>query len=115
MHIDSEDRIWFGEDHAAKIGMFDIKTKQFKEWQDPLDLNDDYDAVPDRAGYIWTGGMVTDIVTRLDPKSGDMTQFLLPQLDVNMRALDVDNLTNPPSLLVGENHHAKIAIVTPLE
>jgi hypothetical protein len=59
--------------------------------------------------------MVTDLVTRLDPKSGDMTQFLLPQLDVNIRALDVDNLTNPPSLLVGENHHAKIAIVTPLE
>ena len=115
MHIDAEDQIWFGEDHAAKIGMFDIKTKQFKEWQDPLDLNDDYDAVPDKAGYVWTGGMVTDIVTRLDPKSGDMTQFLLPQLDVNMRALDVDNFTNPPSLLVGENHHAKIAIVTPLE
>jgi virginiamycin B lyase len=115
MHIDSEDHIWFGEDHAAKIGMFDIKTRQFKEWPDRLDLNDDYDAVPDKAGYVWTGGMVTDIVTRLDPKSGDMTQFLLPELDVNMRALDVDNLTNPPSLLVGENHHAKIAIVTPLE
>jgi streptogramin lyase len=115
MHIDSGDRIWFGEDHAAKIGMFDIKTKQFKEWKDPLDLSDDYDAVPDRAGYVWTGGMVTDIVTRLDPKSGEMTQFLLPELDVNMRALEVDNFTNPPSLLVGENHHAKIAIVTPLE
>jgi virginiamycin B lyase len=115
MHIDSEDRIWFGEDHAAKIGMFDIKTKQFKEWSDPIELNDDYDAVPDKAGYVWTGGMVTDIVTRLDPKSGEMTQFLLPQLDVNMRALDVDNMTNPPSLLIGENHHAKIAIVTPLE
>jgi hypothetical protein len=44
-----------------------------------------------------------------------MTGFLLPELDVNMRALDVDNLTDPPSLLVGENHHAKIAIVTPLK
>jgi virginiamycin B lyase len=115
MHIDAEDRIWFGEDHAAKIGMFDIKTKQFKEWQDPFELNDDYDAVPDKAGYVWTGGMVTDFVTRLDPMSGEMTQFLLPQLDANLRALDVDNLTDPPSLLVGENHHAKIAIVTPLE
>jgi streptogramin lyase len=115
MHMDGDDRIWFGEDHAAKIGMFDTKTKQFKEWQDPFDLNDDYDAVPDKAGYVWTGGMVTDFVTRLDPKNGEMTQFLLPQLDVNMRALDVDNFTDPPSLLVGENHHAKIAIVTPLE
>jgi virginiamycin B lyase len=115
MHVDSEDRIWFGEDHAAKIGMFDIKSKTFKEWQDPLDLNDDYDAVPDRAGFVWTGGMVTDLVTRLDPRTGEMTQFLLPQLDANLRALEVDNFTNPPSLLVGENHHAKIAIVTPLE
>jgi len=115
MHMDSEDRIWFGEDHVAKIGMFDTKTKQFKEWQDPQELDDDYDAVADKAGYVWTGGMVTDLVTRLDPKSGEMTQYLMPQVDVNIRALDVDNLTNPPSLLLGENHHAKIAIVTPLE
>jgi virginiamycin B lyase len=114
MHMDSEDRIWFGEDHAAKIGMFDTKTKQFKEWSEPLSINDDYDAVPDKAGYVWTGGMVTDFVTRLDPRTGEMTQYLLPQLDVNIRALEVDNLTNPPSLLIGENHHAKIAIVTPL-
>jgi streptogramin lyase len=115
MHIDSEDRIWFGEDHVAKIGMFDIKTKQFKEWHDPLELNDDYDAVADKAGYIWTGGMVTDFVTRLDPRTGETVQFLLPQLDVNIRAVDVNNFTNPPSLLIGENHHAKIAVVTPRE
>jgi streptogramin lyase len=115
MHIDGQDRIWFGEDHSAKIGMFDTKTKEFKEWEDPLQLNDDYDAVPDRAGYVWTGGIVSDLVLRLDPKTGESTQFLLPQIDANLRALDVDNLTNPPSLLIGENHHAKIAIVTPLE
>jgi hypothetical protein len=115
MHIDNQDRIWFGEDHSAKIGMFDIKTKQFKEWETPLRVNDDYDAVPDRAGYVWTGGIVSDLVTRLDPKTGEMIEFLLPQIDANLRALDVDNLTNPPSLVIGENHHAKIAIVTPLD
>jgi virginiamycin B lyase len=115
MHIDSQDRIWFGEDKVAKIGMFDIKTKQFKEWADPQPLNDDYDAVPDKAGYVWTGGMATDLVTRLDPRTGEMTQYMLPTLDVNIRSLDVSNFTTPPSLIVGENHNAKIAVVTPLE
>jgi streptogramin lyase len=114
MHIDDQDRLWFGEDHSAKIGMFDTKTKEFKEYLDPLRTDDDYDAVPDREGFVWTGGIVSDLVTRLDPKTGDMTEFLLPQVDANLRALDIDNLTSPPSLLVGENHHAKIAIVTPL-
>ena len=94
MHIDSKDRIWFGEDHGAKIGMFDTKTKQFKEWQDPLRVEDDYDAVPDRAGYVWTGGIVSDLVTRLNPKTGEMTEFLLPRIDANLRALDVDNFTS---------------------
>jgi virginiamycin B lyase len=115
MHIDSEDRIWFGEDKAGKIGMFDIKTKQFKEWTDPEPLNDDYDVVPDKAGYVWTGGMATDIVTRLDPKTGEMTQYMLPTLDVNIRSLDIDNFTTPPSLVVGENHRGRIALVTPLD
>jgi streptogramin lyase len=115
MHIDSQDRIWFGEDYAAKIAMFDIKTRQFKEWNDPLPLNDDYDAILDKAGYVWTGGMATDLVTRLDPRTGEMTQFMLPSLDVNIRGIDVNNFSNPPGILFGENHQARIAIVTPLK
>jgi len=115
LRVDSEDRVWFGEDNVAKIGMFDIKTKTFKEWTtDPTRVEDDYGAVIDKDGYVWTGGIESDFVTRLDPKTGEMTQYLLPRLDVNIRCVNVDNFTNPPSLLIGENHQAKIALIQPL-
>jgi hypothetical protein len=53
-------------------------------------------------------------VTRLNPKTGAITQYLLPTLGANIRRADVDNSTKYPSFIVGENHKAKIAIVQPL-
>ncbi|MGH9374563.1 MAG: hypothetical protein ACRD1J_00170, partial [Terriglobia bacterium] len=115
LRVDSEDRVWFGEDNVAKIGMFDIKTKTFKEWTtDPTGIADDYGAAIDKDGYVWTGGVESGFVTRLNPKTGEITKYLLPRLDVNIRCINVDNLTNPPSLLIGENHQGKIALIQPL-
>jgi streptogramin lyase len=115
LHMDPQDKLWFGENFAFKIGVFDTNTKQFKEWADPLPWDAPYDAVKDKAGYVWTGGWTTDFVTRLDPKTDEITQYLLPSVDVNIRRVEVDNLTNPPSFLIGENHQAKIALVQPMD
>ena len=115
MHFDSADKLWFAENYALKIGRFDPQTKQFQEWADPTPWDGPYDVVSDARGYAWTGGMVTDLVTRLNPKTGEIVQYLLPTLGANIRRVDVDNATDPPSFVVGENHQAKIAVVQPLE
>ena len=114
-NITADDQIWFGENHisAQKIAVFDTKTKQFKEWEDrPVEP---YDAILDKSGHVWTGGEPTDFVTRLDPKTGEMVNYLLPTVNANIRRVFVDNFTVPPSMLVGENHRAKIVLVQPLE
>ena len=36
-----------------------------------------YHVVPDKNGEIWAGSMWTDRVTRLDPKTGQFTDYLL--------------------------------------
>jgi virginiamycin B lyase len=115
MHIDWEDKVWFGESYGDKIGMFDTKTKQFKEWDDPAPWDAPYDAVRDKSDHVWTGSWSTDLASRLDPKTGELVQYLLPTFDTNIRRVEVINTTNPPSFLIGENHQAKIAIVQPLE
>ncbi len=115
MHIDWEDKIWFGESYAERIGMFDTKSKTFKEWVDPTAWDAPYDAVRDKSDHVWTGSWSTDLATRLDIKSGEIVQYLLPTFDTNIRRVEVINTTNPPSFLIGENHHGKIAIVQPLE
>lgn len=114
-NITPDDQIWFGENNlsAQKIAVFDTKTKQFKEWEArPIDP---YDAIIDKSGHVWSGGEPTDFVSRLDPKSGEIVSYLLPTVNTDIRRVYVDNLTNPPSMLIGENHRAKIVLVQPLE
>ena len=115
MHMDWEDQLWFGESYGDKIGMFDTKSKQIKEWADPTPWDAPYDAVRDKSNYVWTGSWSTDLATRLDPKTGEFVQYLLPTTDVNIRRVEVNNTTNPPSFIIGENHHGKIALVQPLD
>jgi virginiamycin B lyase len=115
LHVDSQDRAWFAENYAFKFGLFDTTTKKFQEWPDPTPWDAPYDVVCDKNGYLWTGSMTTDIITRFNPKTGDYFKYLLPNLGINVRRVDVDDSTPHPVFWVGENHSAKIAKVEPLE
>ena len=109
----ADDQLWFAEINAKKIGHFDTKTKKFQEWA-ALGDDDPYGVALDSAGFAWTGGTPTDYVTRLNPKTGQMIQYLLPNSNVNIRRVRTYDLTNPPSMLIGENHQAKIALIQSL-
>jgi hypothetical protein len=58
--------------------------------------------------------MITDQVTRLDTKTGEMVDYLLPK-STNIRRVFVDNTTTPGSFWVGSNHGASIIKVEPLD
>jgi streptogramin lyase len=59
--------------------------------------------------------MTSEVILRLDPKSGEFRQYLLPRPAVNVRRVEVDDSGAIPTFWVGENHQAKIAKVEPLE
>ena len=58
--------------------------------------------------------MMTDRVTRLNPKTGEFVEYLLPR-STNIRRVFVDNSTTPVSFWVGSNHGASIVKVEPLD
>jgi streptogramin lyase len=95
--------------------MFDPETKKIQEWDLQTPWGGTYDAVPDRHGEIWSGGMHTDYIFRLNPATGEVTRYLLPRLGVNIRRMDVDDSTSPATVWIGENHHAKLAKIEVLE
>jgi streptogramin lyase len=97
------------------IGMFDTKTQQFREWPIPIPWYGPYDVVSDKEGFAWTGAMTSEIILRLNPKTGEFRKYLLPRLGVNVRRVEVDNGGAHPIFWVGENHQAKIASVEPLD
>jgi virginiamycin B lyase len=68
----------------------------------------------DKNGEVWTGSMSTDRVLRLDPKSGQFVEYLLPK-ETNIRRVFVDNATTPVAFWVGSNHGASIVKFEPLD
>jgi len=110
--IDTQGRLWFGENRAERIGMFDTRTTAFQEWVAPTPESWPYDVTADAHGDVWGGGEYSDRVMRLDPKTGTITEYLLPRF-TNIRRVFVDSSTKPATFWVGNNHGASIVKLEP--
>jgi streptogramin lyase len=73
-----------------------------------------YDVAIDKNGEAWTGSMLNDRIARLDPKSGQFTEYVLPK-STNIRRVFVDSSTTPVAFWVGSNHGASIIKLEPLD
>jgi streptogramin lyase len=113
--VDEQNRLWFAEYGGDAIGMFDPKTATIKEWKLPTKWSMPYDVVPTKdSSEVWTGSMLNDLVARLDVKTGQVTEYLLPRT-TNIRRVFVEETGPRPVLWVGSNHGASIVKVEPLD
>jgi streptogramin lyase len=112
--MDSQDRIWFGQYRGNRIAMFDTRTLQFQEWPLSTPWSGPYDVTVDKNGDAWTGSMLSDRVTRLNPKTGEFVEYLLPR-NTNIRRVFVENAPSRPVFWVGSNHGASIIKLEPLD
>jgi streptogramin lyase len=113
MNIDGQDRIIVTEYRGNKVAMFDTRAEKFTEYDLPPRTYP-YRANFDKNGEIWASTMHTDRVVRLDPRTGNTAQYLMPS-DTNMRTVFVDNSTTPVTFWVGSNHDHRIVKVEPLD
>jgi virginiamycin B lyase len=109
--VDEQNRLWFG---ANGIGMFDPKTETIKEWKLPTPWSAPYDVVFTKRGEAWTGSMMNDQVARLDTKTGEVVEYLLPRT-TNIRRVFVDDSGPRPAFWAGSNHGASIVKLEPLD
>jgi virginiamycin B lyase len=112
--IDDQDRFFFAQYRGNKISMFDTKEERMTEYPLPTKFTSPYDVIWDKNGELWTGGMTTDRVVRVNPKTGETVEYPLAR-DTNMRRMFVDNTTARPTFWVGSNHGASIVKVEPLD
>jgi virginiamycin B lyase len=113
--VDDQNRLWFAESGGNAIGLFDPKTAAIKEYPLPTKWSNPYDAAPTKGSTeVWTGSMMNDQVARLDTKTGEFTEYLLPR-PTNIRHVALQ-LTGPrPIVWVGSNHGGSIVRVEPLD
>ena len=107
-------RLWFGENRANRIGMYDTKAGGFQEWVAPSAEQWPYDVTADKNSDAWAGGEFSNRVLRLNPKSGEIVEYLLPKF-TNIRRVFVDNSTTPPTFWVGNNRGASIVKLEPFD
>jgi len=113
--VDEQNRLWFAEYGGNAIALFDPQTAAIKEYQLPTKFGAPYDVVPNKdASVVWTGSMLNDHVARLDTKSGQITEYLLPRT-TNIRRVFVTDNGPKTELWVGSNHGASIVKVEPLD
>jgi virginiamycin B lyase len=113
--FDDQNRLWFAEYAANRIAMFDPTTEQMKEWKLPTAWSAPYDVVPSKgAAEVWTGSMLSDQVVRLNPKTDEIVEYLLPHA-TNIRRVFVQETGPRPVLWVGNNHGSAIVKVEPLD
>jgi len=113
--VDAQDRLWFAQYGGNGIGLFDPKTAEIKEWKLPTTWSAPYDVVPSKdMSEVWTGSMLTDQVTRLDVKTGQTVDYLLPR-STNIRRVFVEESGRRPVLWVGSNLGGSVVRVEPLD
>jgi virginiamycin B lyase len=112
--LDGNGHLWFAEFAANKLGMFDIARESFKEWDVPTPHTYPYDAYLDKNGELWSGSMSNDRVLRFDPRTGTSIEYLLPH-QTNVRRIFIDDTTTPVTFWTGNNHHAAIVKLEPLD
>jgi virginiamycin B lyase len=112
--VDEQNRLWFAEYAGNAIAVLDTEEGKIKEWPMPNKYDWPYDVVAAKNGEVWTGSMFTDLVTRLDPKTGQMVQYLLPR-STNIRRVFVEETGPKPVFWVGSNNGASIVKLETLD
>ncbi len=112
--MDAQDRIWFGEYRGNSIGMFDTRSERIQERAMPTPWRNPYDVTIEKNSEAWTSSMLNEPITRLDTKSGQFTEYLLPK-STNVCRVCVDNATTPETFWAGGNHGASIIKLEPLD
>jgi len=113
--IDADGNYWSGEWIAGQLGMFDPKTKVIKEWRPDVPWNGLYRAARDKWGNVYAGGMSTDYLYRLNLKTGEWREYLLPTLGGEMRDMKIDDSGPSVKIWVPLVHAGRLVEVEPLD
>jgi streptogramin lyase len=110
--VASDGKVWFAENGANGVGMFDPASKTIKEWVLPIEGVNPYDATPTDKGEAWTGGEYTDHAVRIIPQTNETIAYLMP-IQIDMRRVFFDNAKN--TFWVGSNNSPYVLRVEPLD
>ena len=103
------DTVWVAEYWAGQLAKVDIHSHKVTEYPVPSRYSHPYAVVVDKNHMVWVCLMNSDRVAKFNPYTQQFTEYPLPSLGSNVRRLDVDNTTDPPTLWIPYTGVSKIA------
>jgi virginiamycin B lyase len=103
------DTIWVCEFFADRLLKIDARTKKVTEYPLPHRYSQPYGATVDKNHRVWITMLNSDRIARFDPATEKFTEFELPTRGTEIRHIQVDSSTNPPTVWLPYDRTNKIA------
>jgi virginiamycin B lyase len=84
---DSRGRLWISEWNAGKLGVYNPRTRGWREWRLPGPNPQPYGVYVDEADLVWLTDFGANALVRFDPARQRFDSFPLPQQGANVRQL----------------------------
>jgi streptogramin lyase len=103
--------VWVCEFFADRLAKIDARTKKVTEYPLPHRYSQPYAATVDKNHRVWITMLNSDRIARFDPATEKFTEFQLPTRGTEIRHIQVDNSTIPPTVWLPYDRTNKIARV----
>ena len=84
---DSRGRVWVSEWNVGKVGMYDPRTKRWREWAVPGSNPMIYAVFVDDRDKVWLSDFRANALVRFDPITEEFTSVALPSVDAAVRQI----------------------------
>ncbi len=104
------DVVWVCEFFADRLAKIDAKTRKVTEYPLPHRFSQPYSATVNAKDHtVWITMLNSDRVAKFDPANEKFTEYALPTRGTEIRNIQVDSSTNPPTVWLPYDRTNKIA------
>jgi streptogramin lyase len=104
------DVIWVCEFFADRLAKIDARTRKVTEYPLPHRFSQPYSATVNTKDHtVWITMLNSDRIAKFDPASEKFTEYVLPTRGTEIRHIQVDSSTNPPTVWLPYDRTNKIA------
>jgi len=105
-----KDVIWVCEFFADRLAKIDARTRKVTEYPLPHRFSQPYSATVNTKDHtVWITLLNSDRIAKFDPSTEKFTEYVLPTRGTEIRHIQVDSSTNPPTVWLPYDRTNKIA------
>ena len=104
------DVVWVCEFFADRLAKIEARTKKVTEYPLPHRFSQPYSATVNTKDHtVWITMLNSDRIAKFDPATEKFTEYVLPTRGTEIRHIQVDSSTNPPTVWLPYDRTNKIA------